>query len=100
MLASPLPTSFLDVYSVCHLWDVRLYAWSFVFLFLSHSLKIFLGPFQEWSRISYKMDSLVVYPFDKISACLISSSFLVLLRYSFLIFFPFRLFDDVCFQYF
>ena len=41
MWASSLPPSFLDTYQR-HLWDIRSYTWSFVFLFFGPFAKVLL----------------------------------------------------------
>ena len=84
-----------------HLWDVRPYAWSLVFLLSGPLFKFFSGPLQEWSRASYESTAQVFIPFTRLqSFSFVLSSFLVLLRYRFLVFF-FQLYlsNDVSFQY-
>ena len=97
MLASRLPPSYLDTLSLCYLWDVRSYVWSLVFLLfeviLSSTLRMVLSILQRGTAQTFL--SLMEF----LLCSLVSSKFLVLMRYSFYFFFHLHLFDDVHFQY-
>ena len=78
----------IDTYScICHLLDVRPCTWSLNFCHLVHFSKFLPSPFYVWSRIFYKGNFPIVFLFDEIlQQSLVSGSFLVILRSSFLIF--------------
>ena len=87
MLAYPLPPSFFSWQSLCHLWDIRSYAWSSVFLFCDPFVEVPPPTTLRMLTFILQVDSLDVYTFVEISALLFSSNFLVFLRYSFYFFF-------------
>ena len=70
MLVSPLPPSFLDSFRLS-MSSFRCKTLCIVISFFCsqvHLSKLFPRPFQEESRVSYKMDSQGVYSFDEIPA--------------------------------
>ena len=101
MLASPLPPSFLDTYSLsmsslgCNVLCMVisfLVPWS-IYLSSSH-VHFKKGPeylARETAQVFIPLIRFLLHSF-------VSSSFLVLLRYSFLIFFHLHLLDGVSFQ--
>ena len=68
MLASPLPPSFRDTYSLSmSSLGCNAYAWSLVFLFFD-PFKFISCPLEKGSRISNEGHSPSIYSFDKVSA--------------------------------
>ena len=96
MLASTLPPSFLAyIVSLCHLYDVRLYAVSLVFLFFGLLVEVLSSISRMVSSILQGQPLIRFLLYSLVLSC-----FIILLRYSFLnFFFHIHLFDGVAFQY-
>ena len=72
--------------SPCNNWGVMFYALSFVFLFSAPFVEVLPSSTLTWSRVSYERTAPVLILLVRfLLYSLVSSSFLVLLRYSFLI---------------
>ena len=91
MSKSPLPPSFLDTYSLCHLLDGRPALLAF--------LSFLLYPLQEWFRVFYKEESPGVYPFNETPAIDLGfEKFSRLPEVLFFHFFHLHLFDGIRFN--
>ena len=87
ILVSLLPASFRDTYRLS-MSPLGCKTLCMVISFLFLRFICLCSPLQEWSRVSYEVYNPSIYPFDKVPAIeFVSSSFQVLLKYSFLIFF-------------
>ena len=103
MLASHLHPSFLDklILSTSSLMPGLMHGHS-LSCTLVHFFKFFLSSLQKWSRVSFRGRAAQVFIplINFLLYTFVSSSFLVLLKYSSLIFFfHLRLFDGVSIQY-
>ena len=90
MLASTLPPTLFDTYSLCYLWNVRpLYCHNFSCL-QRYLLKFFPSQFQN--DLNHLTAKVIIHLMRFFLHILVSRSFVVRLRYSFLfLFFPYPL---------